>query len=275
MTTLGASTESSLRESSNQRADHGLRQENKSRRQPYINVPPAERWTSGLSGAAMVTLGLKMRNIPGALMAIVGGAMVHRGWTGHCSGYAALGINRAQGEGAPAEDYFENGIHVSESVTIDKSPEELYKFWRNFENLPRFTQYLEDVKVIDDKRSHWKAKAPAGMSVEWDAEIINDEPNKTIAWRSLYPASVDNAGSVRFVEGPAGRGTEVRVVLDYIPPAGKAGWFIAKLFGRDPAAEVREDLRRFKQIMETGEVATAQGQPHGRRGIVGSMMASN
>ncbi len=274
MTTLDTSAGRSG-QAFNSQQEQKLSQERSEHRQPYLNVPPAERWVSGLSGGALVALGLKMRSIPGALLAIIGGAMVQRGWTGHCSGYAALGINRAEGRGAEPEEYFQNGIHVSESITIDKSPEELYKFWRNFENLPRFTEYLEEVKKIDDKRSHWKAKAPAGMSVEWDAEIINDEPNNTIAWRSLYPASVDNAGSVRFIEGPAGRGTEVRVVFDYIPPAGRAGWFVAKLFGRDPAAEVREDLRRFKQIMETGEVATAQGQPHGKRGIVGSLMATN
>src|SRR2546421_5201937 len=204
MTTLNASIDHRDQQS-DRREEAGQRQPGDDGRRTYLNVPPAERWASGLSGAAMVALGLKMRSIPGALLAIVGGAMVQRGWTGHCSAYAALGINRAEGSGAEPEEYFQNGIHVSEAITIDKSPQELYKFWRNFENLPRFTEYLQDVKVIDDKRSHWKAKAPAGMSVEWDAQIINDEPNQTIAWRSLYPASVDNAGSVRFIEGPAGR----------------------------------------------------------------------
>ena len=243
--------------------------------EPFVNVPPNERWVSGFSGGALVLAGLKMRSIPGALLILVGGAMARRAWTGHCNVYDALGINRAQGEGAAPEDYSSKGIHVSEFITIDKSPEELYRYWRDFENLPRFMEYLKDVQILDDKRSHWKAKAPAGMSVEWDAEIINDQPNETIAWRSLYPASVDSAGSVRFVAGPPGRGTEVRVTFDYIPPAGKAGLMIAKLFGKDPAMEVREDLRRFKQIMETGQIATAQGQPHGRRGVVGSIMASN
>lgn len=243
--------------------------------EPYINVPSNERWVSGLSGAALVLAGLKMRSIPGAVLILAGGAMTRRAWTGHCNVYGALGVNRAQGEGAAPEEYSSKGIHVSEAITIDKSTKELYRYWRDFQNLPRFMNYLEDVKIFDDKRSHWKAKAPAGMSVEWDAEIINDQPNETIAWRSLYPASVDSAGSVRFVAGPPGRGTEVRVTFDYIPPAGKAGWVIAKLFGKDPAMEVREDLRRFKQIMETGEISTAQGQPHGKRGLVGSIMASN
>jgi len=243
--------------------------------EPYINVPSNERWISGLSGAALVLAGLKMRSIPGAVLVLAGGAMTHRAWTGHCNVYGALGINRAQGEGAGPEDYSSKGIHVSQAITIDKSPEELYRYWRDFQNLPRFMNYLEDVQILDDKRSHWKAKAPAGMSVEWDAEIINDQPNETIAWRSLYPASVDSAGSVRFVAGPPGRGTEVRVTFDYIPPAGKAGWMIAKLFGKDPEMEVREDLRRFKQIMETGEIPALKGQPHGKRGLKGSIMATD
>ena len=255
-------------------SDHSS-QTQSSAREPYINVPSNERWVSGLSGAALVLAGLKMRSIPGAVLILAGGAMARRAWTGHCNVYGALGINRAQGEGAAPEDYSSKGIHVSEAITIDKSPQELYRYWRDFKNLARFMNYLEDVQLLDDKRSHWKAKAPAGMSVEWDAEIINDQPNETIAWRSLYPASVDSAGSVRFVAGPAGRGTEVRVTFDYIPPGGKAGWAIAKLFGKDPEMEVREDLRRFKQIMETGEIPTVQDQSHGKRGLKGSIMATD
>lgn len=244
-------------------------------RQPETNVPARERWVSGLTGGALVLTGLRMRSLPGAVLALVGGAMLHRGYTGHCYGYQALGINRARGEGAAPEEYFERGIHVAESVTINKSAEELYRFWRDLENLPRVMDYLQSVRKIDDKRSHWAAKAPAGVTVEWDAEIINDEPNALIAWRSLYPASVDNAGSVRFIPAPGGRGTEVHVSLDYIPPAGRVGWAVAKLFGKDPAAEVREDLRRFKAMMEAGEAPTTHGQPHGKRGIVGSVMATD
>jgi uncharacterized membrane protein len=238
-----------------------------------VNVPPAERWISAMAGGGLALLGLRMRSLPGALLAIIGGEMVHRGYTGHCMAYEALGVDRAEGAGAQPEEYFNQGIHVSEAVTVQGSPEQLYKFWRDLENLPQFMSYLEDVRVIDERRSHWKAKAPAGLAVEWDAEIINDEPNQTIAWRSLYPASVDSAGSVRFTPGLEGRGTEVRVTLDYIPPAGRAGQFIARIFGRDPAAEVREDLRRFKRAIEAGEVPTTSGQPHGRRGVMGTILS--
>lgn len=125
-------------------------------------------------------------------------------------------------------------------------------------------RHLTSVKVIDDKRSHWVAKAPAGGSVSWDAEIIRDEVGSVIAWRSLGGASVDNAGSVRFRDGTDGRGTDVRVVLDYIPPGGTVGKWAAKLFGEDPKTQVHEDLRNFKRFMETGEIPTIEGQSSGR-----------
>jgi len=141
---------------------------------------------------------------------------------------------------------------VQQVVTIKKPPEELYRFWRDFTNLPRIMDHLESVTVEDGKRSHWRARAPAGNSVEWDAEIINDEPNRVIAWRSLENASVANAGSVRFIPAADNRGTEVRVTLDYIPPAGRAGAIVAKLFGEEPSQQVKDDLRRFKSVMENG-----------------------
>ena len=217
------------------------------------NVSHTERWMSAVGGGVIALLGLKRGGLGGALLAAVGGGLIYRGVTGHCSGYAALGVNTAEPSPAEPHAYFERGIHVEESVTVNKTPWELYDFWKNFENLPRFMAHLKDVKKIDEKRSHWVARAPAGTSAEWDAEIINDEPNALIAWRSLGGATVDNAGSVRFV--PAAQGTEVKVVLDYIPPAGRLGAMVAKLFGEEPSTTVREDLRRFKEVMETGGVA--------------------
>jgi uncharacterized membrane protein len=155
-------------------------------------------------------------------------------------------------------------MRVSQSITINRSPEELYRFWRNFNNLSRFMAHLESVQVHDDKRSHWVAKAPAGMTVEWDAEIIEDHPNELIAWRSVAGADVDNTGSVRFERAPGGRGTVVRVRLQYNPPAGVVGATVAKLMGEDPAWQVKDGLRRFKQMMEVGEVITTEGQSAGR-----------
>jgi uncharacterized membrane protein len=148
----------------------------------------------------------------------------------------------------------DRSIRVEKSITVNRLPEELYQFWRNFENLPRFMAHLDAVQATGEKRSHWRAKALAGMTVEWDAEIINDRPHELIAWRSVEGADVDNAGSVHFKRAPGGRGTEVKVEMRYIPPGGVIGATIAKLFGEEPEQQVGEDLRRFKQVMEAGEV---------------------
>jgi uncharacterized membrane protein len=227
-----------------------------------INVGRTERQVSALAGVALTLLGLRQRSVGGMLLAALGGGLVYRGATGHCAMYEALDIDTSD-EALPAqpEEYFQRGIHVEETMTINKSPEALYAYWRNLTNLPRIMRNLNSVTNFDENRSHWVAAGPMGYSVEWDAEIINDEPNQTIAWRSLANAEVDNAGSVRFVPAPGDRGTEVRVVIDYIPPAGRVGATIAKLFGADPEREIREDLRRFKQVMETGEVPTTEAQP--------------
>jgi uncharacterized membrane protein len=230
-----------------------------------VNVGWSERKVSAVAGGVLVLLGLSRRSLGGLLTAGVGGALLHRATTGRCALYSALGVDTASNdEPATPEEYFNRAIHVEQSVTIAKPASELFDFWRNFTNLPKFMHYLDAVTCSEDgKRSHWVAKGPGGMQVQWDAEIINEEPNRLIAWRSLGGAEVDNAGSVRFISAPGERGTEVKVVIDYIPPAGRVGWAVAKLFGRDPAVEVREDLRRFRQLMETGEVPTTDGQPRG------------
>ena len=234
-----------------------------------VNVGQTERAISAVAGGALALAGLRMKSLPGLLLAGLGGALVHRGVTGHCHGYAAFGVNTADesadadAEGATPEQYFERGIHVEQAFTVERTPWDLYAHWRNFENLAGFMKHVESVTVIDEKKSHWVVRAPAGTTVEWDAEIINDEPNSLIAWRSLANANVDNAGSVRFVPGPEGRGTEVRVVIDYIPPAGRLGKWVAALFVKNPASQIREDLRRFKRKMESGEVPTVEGQPVG------------
>jgi uncharacterized membrane protein len=155
-------------------------------------------------------------------------------------------------------------IRVAHAVTINRSPEELYRFWRDFQNLPRFMKHLKSVRAIADRRSHWVAKAPAGTTVEWDAEITEDRPNELIAWRSLEGSDVDSVGSVRFERAPGGRGAIVRVEMRYSPPAGVVGATVARLLGKDPEWQIRNDLRRFKQVMEVGESITTEGQPAGR-----------
>jgi uncharacterized membrane protein len=148
---------------------------------------------------------------------------------------------------------------VKKSITINRSPEELYQFWRNFENLPRFMNHLESVRTTAGNRSHWVAKAPAGTSVEWDAEVTEDRPNELIAWRSLEGSDVDNSGSVSFERAPGGRGTIVRVEINYNPPGGIVGAGLAKLFGEEPGQQTQDALRCFKQVMETGEVVVSEG----------------
>lgn len=167
-----------------------------------------------------------------------------------------------------------DGIEVKHQVTIDRPAEELFRFWRNFENLPQFMRHLESVTTLDNTRSHWVAKAPLG-NVEWDAEIVDEQPNQRIVWRSLPNADVVNAGSVLFLPGPTGRGTEVYVVLEYDPPAGVVGATVAKLFDEEPGQQVKEDLLRFKQLMEAGEIPTNEGQPSGTRSIIGKILSPN
>jgi uncharacterized membrane protein len=163
----------------------------------------------------------------------------------------------------------EEGVPVEKSVTVNLKPEEAYRFWRDFTNLPRFMKHLQSVSVIDERRSHWVARAPGGTEVAWDSELIEEVPNQYLAWRSLQGSDVDHSGSVRFEPAPGGRGTIVRVQMRYQPPAGRAGVALARLFGEVPAQQVQEDLRRFKQVLETGEIPTTRGQPSGRRSLVG------
>ncbi len=147
---------------------------------------------------------------------------------------------------------------VRQSVTVNRPVEEVYAFWHNFENFPRFMAHVRSVSV-SGRRSHWVAKAPAGMTVEWDAEIVDDRENELIAWRSLEESDVQHSGKVRFVRAPGARGTEVRVDLAYMPPGGALGRALAKLFGEEPEQQVREDLRRVKQILEAGEIPISDG----------------
>jgi uncharacterized membrane protein len=155
-------------------------------------------------------------------------------------------------------------LNVKKSVTINRSREELYQFWRKFEQLPCFMSHLESVTEIGPNLSRWEAKGPAGVRVAWEAQLIDDKPNERIAWRSLDGADVDNAGVVQFKPAPGGRGTIVEVEMTYNPPAGKLGAVVAKILGEAPEKQVDVELRRFKQLMETGEIARTEGQSAGR-----------
>jgi uncharacterized membrane protein len=254
----------SIQESIQGAASQYLKPAEESQGTTGINVGETERLVSLVGGAALALIGLERRSLGGLVVAGIGGMLVHRGYTGSCNMYKAIGVTSA--EPASPDKYFNHGIHVEVATTIDKPAAELYRFWRNFENLPQFMNHLESVTVIDDKRSKWVAKGPAGSSVRWEAEIINEEQDALIAWRSLAGAQVDNAGSVRFIQAPGGRGTEVRVVLDYIPPGRTVGKWVARLMGEDPQLQIEEDLRRFKALMETGEIPVGSSQYAGSAG---------
>lgn len=224
------------------------------------NVGNPERAISIAAGAILAGLGLRRRDAAGIFIAGVGSALAFRGITGHCSLYQALGASTC-----PCDADRDDGVEVSASFLINKPAEVLYSFWRHFENLPKFMSHLESVSELDRGRSHWVAKAPAiyGGKVEWDAEITADEPNKLIRWRSLPGADIEHRGSIQFRKALGDRGTNVRVEMEYRPPAGKLGQWVAKLFHEEPKQQIHDDLRRFKRLMEAGDILTILGQPRG------------
>jgi len=230
-------------------------------KKPDTNVGEVERWLSLVGGSSLIAMGLARRNSAGFGLAALGGSLLWRGATGHCPMYQTIGVNTAErgyakGTGSRAGVPYELGIRVDQELRINKPVDELYSFWRDLSNLPRFMDHLESVKVINDRLSHWEAKGPAGISVGWDAEIVNDIPGKVIGWRSLEGSDVDNGGSVRFEPINNGAGTVVRISMQYNPPAGQLGEWIARMFGENPKKTIAEDLQRFKELMETGNVTT-------------------
>jgi uncharacterized membrane protein len=181
--------------------------------------------------------------------------------------YAAMRIRRSREQVQGKAVREARGVtDLRAAITVKRSREEVYRFWHDFENFPRFMVHVDSVDMSDG-RSHWKVRGPAGKTVEWDAEIIEDRPGELIAWCSAESSSVPNSGSVQFSDAPGGRGTEVRVTLRYHLPGGKVGSVVARLLGEHPEQQVRDDLRRFKQVMETGEVVRSEGSPEGTRAL--------
>jgi len=225
-----------------------------------VNVGYVERGLSLATGLALLAYTVARRPKLSVPLGLDAGYMIYRGVTGHCVFYQMLGIKRGEASG-------HEGIRVESAVTVNRPREELFQVWRDFETLPGFMQHLELVRVDDPEsgRSHWAAKGPLDRRVEWDAEIIEERENELLVWKSLPGSTVESLGGVGFVDAPGGRGTIVRVWMQYNPPAGSLGAAFAKLFGREPGQQINEDLRRFKQIMEAGEIATVEGQPSGQK----------
>jgi len=205
-------------------------------------------------GATLAALGISRRSPLGIALAAGGGLLLYRGIAAKGAWPSTL-------------------ISVRKAITIDKPPEVLYRFWREFENLPRFMRHLQSVHS-SARSLRWVSTGPLGKNFSWDAEIVEERENELISWRSLPGSEIENQGSVRFQPGAEGRGTEMRVELMYRPPAGKLGVAFAMLFGEEPEQQIREDLRRFKELMEAGEIATTDGQPHGRRSKIATMLKS-
>jgi uncharacterized membrane protein len=216
------------------------------------NVGTTERIISTLGGALLTYYGLRRPTVGRLVVATLGASLLHRGTTGYCY------VNNAIGRNTAGRDT--DAIEMSSSVTINKPRAEVYKFWRQLENLPQFMHHLDNVTQLDSKRSHWSAPVPGGMGkVSWDAEIVDDRENESIMWRSVPGADVDNAGEVRFKDSIDGKGTEVHAVIKYQPPAGYVGEAVGKLLNPAFKKMVKQDLRRFKHLMETGE---APVRPH-------------
>jgi uncharacterized membrane protein len=194
------------------------------------------------------------------MIAVAAAPLVYRGLAGEWP-RLGFGVKEVDTKTALSGD---RGIHVRESVVIEQPIDEVYRFWRHLENLPRFMNYLESVTDLGGGRSHWIAKGPADVKFGWDAEIINDVRDKVIGWRSLPGSDVVSAGSVRFSRTRGGRATRLTVHLQYAAPGGRAGSMLASMLGREPSQTIREDLRRVKQLLEAGEIPRAGGVPNNR-----------
>jgi uncharacterized membrane protein len=216
----------------------------------HLNVGLAERIASLAAGLFMTSYAVKNPGLAGLLAGLVGGAMVWRGASGYCP------INRALDRDTAHEQTHE--VEVTRSLTINRPRPEVYQFWRQLENLPRFMHYLEDVRQLGPLRSHWVARLPRGLGkIEWEADIIHEEENAVITWRSQPGSDLDNAGEVRFMEAPDNQGTTVEAFISYRPPAGDVGELAARLLNPTFKQLVEQDLFRFKQLLETGRTPTA------------------
>ncbi len=203
-----------------------------------------QRWGALLGGGALAVFGLTRRSKTGLALAATGGVLAYMG---------------TQADAVPKEFTSEG------SLLVNCSPQEVYQFWRNFENLPLFTRHLETVTVLDNRQSRWVALGPLGIPIHWDAEIVSERENESIAWRSLPGSDVEVDSAVQFRTLPGKPGTLVTASVRYRTPSGQLTRALAKLLGKSPKFVMRQDLRRFKALVETGEIPTTEGQPHGPR----------
>ncbi len=218
-----------------------------------VNVGETERAVSMIGGGILFLYGWNRGGLKGLLSSLLGGALLYRGAIGYCPLYDTGGSKPVvRGGSANISVRAGEGFQFEETITVNKPPEELYSYWRNLENLPRIMSHVKSVKQYGDGKSRWVVEGPGGISIAWDGEIVHEEQDRMIGWRSLPDSMVDHAGSVHFEPTPEG-GTRIKVVMRYVPPAGKIGKTVAALFGEKPREKVKEDLRNFKQEMESGK----------------------
>lgn len=227
------------------------------------DISETERWISVLLGVSLTAYGLRRRGPLGVVVGFVGAGLVLRGVARRDPLTHALRHTTAERQAAQRRGWSSAAI-TTRAVTINRPRAELYRYWRDFSNLPRFVESVRRIDVIDGQRSRWIVDAPAGRTVEWESVITTDEPNRRIGWESEEGADVRNAGWVDFRDAPGGRGTEVRSEITYEPPAGQVGRVMAFVMQQSPSQSMRRDLRRFKAMMETGETPTAATQPRAR-----------
>ena len=236
------------------------------------NIGDVQRVLSVIAGMMFLASGLSRRRWSGAALATVGGGLLYRAISGYCPVFGAMGIDMSGGSnrsgGSSNTDrlgrrkvHTDRATKIQRAIEVNRPPNEIYRFWRSLDNLPRIMNHLDSVQVINDRLSHWVVKAMPGVpKVEWDAEIINDVENQRLGWRSLEGADVDNTGSVEFKPTDDGQRTRLTVTLQYEPPGGELGAAVAKWFGEDPNTKIAEDLQRFKEEMETGAFSQAGGE---------------
>jgi uncharacterized membrane protein len=226
------------------------------------NVGRNERLVTLGAGTALLLAGRWKGNWTGLGLSLVGGGLLYRGASGYCPMYEVLGISTAPRNPAtviPAQ----YGVKVQESITVNATPEQLYGFWHNLTNLPQVFKHLNAVEMREANQSHWIAAGPANVPLEWDAVTTKDVPNEVIAWNSLPGSRVDTAGSVHFTPTRNNRGTVVTVSMKYDPPGGRLADYLASWFDSDLNAVIHDDLRRFKSVMEAGEIPRTDNQPRG------------
>ena len=232
------------------------------------NVREGERAASIALGAGMLTFGLLRRSRAGWALALTGAGLVYRGLSGSCPLYRSLGIDRTR------ETRGNLGVKVERSLSMEEPAEKLYRFWRDFRNLPIIMPNVESVSVLSDTRSHWVVKGPMSTNLEWDAVIINDKPNELIAWRTEGAARVESAGSVHFKGRPDGS-TLVRVSVQYNPPGGELAHTVSALLGEDPGARIEEDLMRLKEALGRAHEDRDGIQPASARALGYQMKSPN